>query len=105
MFSTKSVIESKGLLGPRKEEAKYPRTPRRTTQKETDRIAQHLVDKFNSPSYRPIFLKAAWRLDRGTIDRYVASAFELAHEPRAYFISLVKKDKRYNAKSNNSTRS
>jgi len=88
----------KRLLGtPRKKEANIlgPRIPR--SQKETDATAEYLVEKFRSPEFRPLFLKAAWRLDRGTIDRYVASAFELGKNPRAYFITLVKRDKAYYA--------
>ena len=90
-------IES--LLGvPRKKEANLlgPRIPR--SQQETDSTANYLVDKFRSPEFRPLFLKTAWRLDRGTIDRYVATAFELGKNPRAYFITLVKRDEAYYAK-------
>lgn len=85
------------LLGPRKKEANLlgPRIPR--SQQETDAVAEYLVEKFQSPQFRPLFLKVAWRLDRGTIDRYVASSFELGKNPRAYFISLVKRDKYYYA--------
>lgn len=86
------------LLGtPRKKEANIlgPRIPR--SQKETDATAEYLVEKFKSPEFRPLFLKAAWRLDRGSIDRYVAAAFELGKNPRAYFITLVKRDKAYYA--------
>lgn len=85
------------LLGPRKKEANLlgPRIPR--SQAETDNVADYLVDKFKSPEFRPLFLKVAWRLDRGTIDRYVATSMELGKNPRAYFISLVKRDKAYYA--------
>jgi len=88
------------LLGPRKQELETPRIPRnksKKTQQETDNIAEYLVNKFQSPEHRPLFLKVAWRLERGTIDRHVASAFELGKNPRAYFISCVKKDKAYHA--------
>lgn len=70
-----------------------PRNPR--SQIETDQIAEWLVQKFNSPEYRPIFLKAAWRVDRGTIERHVATSFELGKNPRAYFIALIKREKAY----------
>jgi hypothetical protein len=83
------------ILGTRKLEIKHPRTPRKKTQLETDNIADYLIDKFQSPEFKPIFLRTAWRLDRGTIDRYVSAAFELGNNPRAYFISLVKKDINY----------
>lgn len=86
----------KTLLGnPRTKEINIldPRIPR--SQRETDAIADWLVEKFNSPEFRPLFLKAAWRLDRGTIERHVASAFELGKQPRAYFIALVKREKAY----------
>lgn len=73
-----------------------PRIPR--SQRETDEIADWLVEKFKSPEYRPLFLKAAWRIDRGTLERHVASAQELGKNPRAYFISLVKREKAYYAK-------
>ena len=88
------------ILGPRKQELETPRIPRnksKKTQQETDNIAEYLVNKFQSPEHRPLFLKVAWRLERGTIDRHVASAFELGKNPRAYFISCVKKDKSYYA--------
>lgn len=87
----------KTLLGnPRKIAIEHPRIPRsKKTQQSTDRLADQLVDKFSSPSFRPLFLKAAWKLDGATIERYVVDAFELGKNPRAYFISLVKRDKRY----------
>lgn len=86
------------LLGPRTQEGKnldprIPRIPR--SQAETDATAAYLVDKFKSPEFRPFFLKVAWRLDRGTIDRLVGTAFELGNNPRAYFITLVKREKAY----------
>lgn len=90
--------EVKSLLGtPRTKETNVlgPRIPR--SQKHTDNIADRLVEKFKSPEFRPLFLKVAWRLDEGAIDRYVAAAFELGKTPRAYFIALVKRDKDYNA--------
>lgn len=86
------------ILGPRNKEFKIliPKTPRRIpTQLSTNSLADYLVDKFKSPEFRPLFLKVAWRLDRGSIDRYVASAFELGRNPRAYFIKLVKQDDAY----------
>jgi hypothetical protein len=94
-MTTREIIARKELLGPRTKEANNldPRIPR--SQKETDNIADYLVDKFKSPEYRPLFLKVAWRLDRGTIDRLVATSFELGKNPRAYFITLVKREKAY----------
>lgn len=81
------------ILGTRKLETKYPRTPR--TQLSTDKLADYLVDKFESPEYRPFFLRVAWHLDRGTIDRLMAAAFELGTNKRAYFIGCVKKEEKY----------
>jgi hypothetical protein len=87
----------KTLLGPRTKEITVnilgPRIPR--SQRETDNIADFLVEKFKSPEYRPLFLRAAWRLDRGTIERHVATAFELGNNPRAYFITLIKRERGY----------
>lgn len=85
------------ILGPRKKGfSNPPRNPRtEKTQDSTNQIADYLVDKFQSPEFKPLFLKVAWRLDRGTIDRLVATAFELGTNKRAYFISLVKKEKGY----------
>lgn len=86
----------KSLLGPRTKEEQNILGPR--SQTETDNIAAYLVEKFRSPEHRNFFLKVAWRLDRGTIDRLVGTAFELGKNPRAYFITLVKRDKRYHEK-------
>jgi hypothetical protein len=72
---------------------KLPRNPR--SQKETDQIAEWLVQKFKSPKHRPFFLKVAWRLPRGLIEKHAATALELGKNPRAYFISLVKGEKDY----------
>lgn len=88
------------ILGnPRKKDSSnLPRNPRsrgQELQMSTDRLADYLVDKFQSPEFRPLFLKVAWRLDRGTIDRHVASSFELGKNKRAYFISLVKREPKY----------
>lgn len=97
-FNEGNIVEKIGKtpLGfPRKNAVNNlgPRIPR--SQKETDEVANWLVNKFNSPEFRPLFLKAAWRLDRGTIERHVATAFELGKQPRAYFITLVKREKAY----------
>lgn len=81
-----------------KDSSNLPRNPRsrgQQLQASTDQLADYLVEKFQSPGYRPLFLKVAWRLDRGTIDRHVATAFELGHNKRAYFITLVKKEPKY----------
>ena len=88
------------ILGtPRKKDSSnLPRNPRsrgQELQMKTDALGDWLVDVFRSPEYRPIFLKAAWRLDETTIRRHVATALELGKNPRAYFISLVKKEPRY----------
>ena len=87
------------ILGPRNQQKESsPRNPRKVTgktQRNTDNMAEYLVQKFGSPEHRPIFLRAAWRLDDATISRYVAMAFDLGKNPRAYFITLVKKDRRY----------
>jgi hypothetical protein len=85
------------ILGPRKKDSSnLPRNPRiEKTQESTEKIADYLVDKFQSPEYKNLFLKVAWRLDKGTIDRLVGTAFELGKNKRAYFIALVKKEKKY----------
>lgn len=84
------------ILGPRtKDFNPILGTPRKKTQEETERIANYLVEKFKSPEYKPVFLKAAWRLEKGTIDRLVGNAFERGSNPRAYFIASVKKEKTY----------
>lgn len=87
------------ILGPRKKESSIlPRIPRnrgQKTQESTGEIADTLVDIFQSPEYRNFFLRTAWRLEVDTINRHLASAFELGTNKRAYFISLIKKDERY----------
>lgn len=82
---------------PRNQEDKIildPRTPRKT-QAQTDNIANYLVDKFSSPQFKPIFLKAAWRLSEQRINVIVEEAFKKASNPRAYFIASVKREKAY----------
>lgn len=65
-----------------------------STQAKTDDLAQYLVEKFNSPDYRPAFLRIAWRLEPSFIYR----AAEQAHittgvaNPRAYFITSCKNE-------------
>ena len=87
------------VLGPRKKDTSYPpRIPRNSggkTQESTEKLAAYLCDKFESPDHMNLFLKVAWRLDKGTIDRLVGTAFELGTNKRAYFIALVKKEKAY----------
>lgn len=89
------------LLGPRiprksnKVTNLGPRIPR--SQFNTDRIADHLVDKFKSPGYRNFFLHIAWRFEEDTINKHVATAFEKGNNPRAYFIRLMKNQKEYYA--------
>jgi hypothetical protein len=89
------------VLGPRKKDSSnLPRNPRSSggkTQDSTQQLANYLMDKFGDTNgdFENLFLKVAWRLDKGTIDRLVATAFELGKNPRAYFITLVKKEKAY----------
>jgi hypothetical protein len=90
------------LLGnPRKKVINnFPRNPRRgKTQKETDGVADYLVDKFQSPDFRPLFLKVAWRIATPVIHQYAELAFAKGKNPRAYFISLIKRDKNYYEKN------
>lgn len=97
-MTAREIIAQKELLGPRTKDNKTnlgPRIPR--SQKETDNIADWLVKKFDAPEYRPLFLRAAWHIDRGTLERHVATAFDLGKNPRAYFIALVKREKSYYA--------
>ena len=56
---------------------------------DVDRIADHLVRKFQAPNSRNFFCKCAWKLSEDDI----WTAYELAHSPRVkvplkYFISL-----------------
>lgn len=84
------------LLGPKTQDFNNnlgPRIPR--SQLRTEAIADNLVKKFESPEYKPLFLKVAWRLPEDTINRHAATAQELGKNPRAYFISLVKREKDY----------
>lgn len=93
----------KTLLGPRKKEANIlgHRIPR--SQQETDAVADWLVEKFNAPTYRNFFLKTAWRLDRGTIERLAATSTELATKsPVGYFVTLVRREKAYNEQAKTS---
>lgn len=77
-----------------KENILDPRTPRKS-QQQTDGIANYLVEKYNSPQFRPLFLKAAWRLTEDRINKIVESSMK-ATSPRAYFIKSVKNDRAYN---------
>jgi hypothetical protein len=81
------------ILGTRKKQVLIPRTPR--TQLSTDKLADYMVEKFKSPEFKPFFLRVAWHLDKGTIDRLMATAIELGTNKRAYFIALVKKEPSY----------
>lgn len=85
------------LLGPRNEDFQSvldPRNPRSNkTQKQTEGIANYLVEKFSASGYRNVFLKIAWHLDEGTISKLVETAFERASNPRAYFITIAKQHK------------
>jgi hypothetical protein len=87
------------LLSPKNKEISsflIPKTPKsKKTQRSTNDLADRLVEKFKSPEFRPLFLKVAWRLDDGTIDKHLATAFELGKNPRALFITLVKQEKAY----------
>lgn len=89
------------ILGTRNKDLKTILVPRKRTkanlktQQSTEQIANYLVEKFQSPEHRPLFLRVAWRLDRGTIDRLVGTSFELGNNPRAYFITLVKQQQAY----------
>lgn len=68
-----------------------PRTPRRT-QASTEGVAEYLVDKFDAPDHRPAFLRYAWRLDEGFINRTAEMALTSARNPRAYFIASCKRE-------------
>lgn len=84
------------ILGPRNKDIKTILGPRRT-QKQTEGIANYLIEKFQSPQFRPVFLKAAWRLSEDRINTIVEEAFKKGVNPRAYFIASVKREKAYNA--------
>lgn len=57
--------------------------------RDVDRIADHLVRKFQAPSSRNFFCKCAWKLSENDI----WTAYEQAHGPKVkmplkYFITL-----------------
>ena len=84
-----------GVLGPRNQEFKNLVPMRKQLglgdnthtgrSKETEVTADYLVEKLQSPEHRPFFLKAAWRLPRGTIDRLVAASLELGRKSAGLF--------------------
>lgn len=56
---------------------------------DVDRIADHLVRKFQAPGSRPFFCKCAWKLSEDAI----WTAYEQAHGPKVnspikYFVTL-----------------
>lgn len=58
---------------------------------DVDRIADHLVRKFQAPGSRPFFCKCAWKLSEDDI----WTAYEQAHGPKVkspikYFVTLCK---------------
>lgn len=74
------------------------RIPR--SQQDTDSVADWLVEKFNAPEYRNFFLKAAWRIDRPTLERLAATAIELSTKsPIGYFVTIVRREEAYNGKT------
>lgn len=88
-----TLHSTKELLGSKTKEISKPLVPRKiTTQRETDRIAQYLVDTFQAPEYLPAFNKIAWRLEDDEIHRMAGSAKEVASNPRAYFIVCAKNE-------------
>lgn len=94
--SIATVLETRPL-NPRnkdREEILDPRIPRKT-QAETDRVAQYLVDKFQSPQHHDFFCKAAWALNDAAIHSLVEKSFAVARIPRAYFIKSVQSHPSY----------
>lgn len=93
------IAESLAPRNPRIKDDKTildPRIPRKKTQTETENIATYLVNKFQAPQFRPLFLKAAWRLSEGRIMEIVEQAFKSdVTNARAYFIKSVKNEKKY----------
>lgn len=90
------------ILGPRTKEGTDildPRIPRETsskTQGGTEQVAEYLVAKYKSPSFRPVFLKAAWRISEARLMQIVEASFgDGVRNPRAYFISAVKSERSY----------
>lgn len=61
---------------------------------EVDRIADWLVAELKSPSHRPLFLKAAWRISLKELQSFLFLSSG-ARSPRAYFIKLVKAHPNY----------
>jgi hypothetical protein len=82
------------LLGSKNQEDINILVPRKKTQADTDRLADYLVDQFKAPEYRNAFLRIAWRLDDGTIQRLAGTAKELGKNPRAYFITIARNELR-----------
>jgi hypothetical protein len=57
----------------------------------TERLAHYLVEKFSNPAGYQFYLKVAWRVDGGTIDRLVATAFEKGEQPAKYFSTCARR--------------
>jgi hypothetical protein len=56
-------------------------------------MGQYLSDTFSAPEYLPVFLKIAWRLDDGTIQRLAGTAKEMGRtNPRGYFIACARNE-------------
>lgn len=89
-------IANQRLLGSKTKETNLlvPRNDEQKTQRDTERLAEYLVEQFNAPEYREGFLKVAWRLDTGTIHRYVGTAKELGTNKRAYFMTCARNEMR-----------
>lgn len=87
----------KSFLNPQKDLFRSflnPDNPNSKSISYVNNIVDYLIVKLKSPGYEGIFRKAAWRLDRRTIDTFVEIALTKTN-PRAYFITCVKNDKRY----------
>lgn len=66
--------------------------PLKLTIEEVNATAVYLVDKFSNPAGLRFYLKVAWHIPRGSIDRLVVLAFERGKRPGLYFSALAKKE-------------
>ena len=60
------------------------------TIEDKQRTAAYLAEKFNDYGSINFYLKVAWKIDRGKIDRMVGDAFEMGNAPVRYFTHCAK---------------
>jgi len=64
-------------------------TAKKVSRKWVQAMADELVEMFNSPTYRPFYLKVAWRLPEPIIRRLIVEAYE-SDTPARLFNFLAK---------------